>query len=165
MIFSCSPKHVFLQEFQYKIIHRYYPCDSKVAKWDKTVDAICKLCKVETANILHIFYNCKHSKDFWASLNIWLNHNNISNPQQSIIEAKIIILGIIPSAERSHALNHCLIYGKFFIHTCRKKNTTPTLPHFKLFYKRVLQAEKERLWALNKNWLFRELFQKLYDNL
>ena len=37
-------RDILLQEFQYKIIHRYYPCDSKIAKWDKTVEAICKLC-------------------------------------------------------------------------------------------------------------------------
>ena len=106
-----------------------------------------------------------NSKDFWAALNRWLNHYNISGPQQRLIEAKIIMLGIIPCDESSHALNHCLIYGKFFIHTCRKKNTSPDFSHFKFFYKRVLKAEKQRICTLNKNWLFEKVFQTLYETL
>ena len=60
-----SVKDIRIREFQYKIIHRFYACDSKVAKWDVTVKSNCKFCNNGIANILHTFYECRLALDFW----------------------------------------------------------------------------------------------------
>ena len=49
-------KDVKVCDLQLKIVHRFYACQSKVAKWDSSVNEICMHCGQGKGNILHTFF-------------------------------------------------------------------------------------------------------------
>lgn len=55
---KCVSEHK-IKDIQIKIIHRFYPCQSIVSKWDNTISNICKLCNKKPANIIHTLMNVK----------------------------------------------------------------------------------------------------------
>jgi len=60
-----------LQSFQFRILHRIFPCNYYVSRWNKTVDSNCEICK-ETDTLDHYFYYCVSSSKFWLSLCQWI---------------------------------------------------------------------------------------------
>ena len=63
-----SVSDIKIRELQLKIIHRFYPSQCLVSKWDKDVDEICYLCHTDVANTSHTFSECKVIIEFWNSL-------------------------------------------------------------------------------------------------
>ena len=157
-------KNIRIREFQHKITHRYYGCDSKVAKWDRTVPATCKLCKNGIANILHTFYECQVTQIFWENLEDWMN-SNIFTQNQIKLTALSVIIGDPTHLKTGHMLNHCLIYAKYFIHRQRQINKRPELRSFIPFYTIVLQTEKERYCMTGKLKQFSKIFGKISEKL
>ena len=109
-----------MREFQTKIVHRFYPSQNIVSKWDDNTSSICNICNKETANVLHTFFTCCHVKHFWEDIqkNIFEKCNSIT------VNCENVILGIVPYNIRIHSINHCIMYGKYFIHKERKRNLT-----------------------------------------
>ena len=53
-----------LAEFNFKLLHNIVPCGIKIAKWDKTVSALCDYCKMPE-NTEHMLYKCCRIKLLW----------------------------------------------------------------------------------------------------
>ena len=82
-------KDLHIREFQHKIVHRFYACNSTVAKWDNNVSANCALCDDCKANILHTFYSCKHVLSFWRELEHWFREHSLTvQPSQLTAQLK-----------------------------------------------------------------------------
>ena len=70
MKYDCAINYVeecttetFLQSLQFKIIHRYFPCNYRLHLWNIVEDSKCTYCNiVDTLN--HYFAECQVSRDF-----------------------------------------------------------------------------------------------------
>lgn len=160
--FRCT-NDINIKNFQLKILHRFYACQSLVSKWDKDTDQICILCKKEIANILHTFWGCENIKIFWKLISDWLTP--ILLQYTANLNHEKIFFGIIPYTVGNHCLNHCLFYCKQFIHQERKKQKSLTVQHFCNFYKNVLEREKSLYVLQNQGNLFHKLFDKILTRI
>ena len=57
-----------LAEFNFKILHRYLPCNYNLYKWKKRQDDICSLCGVKE-DIVHLLFNCVFARIIWDKIN------------------------------------------------------------------------------------------------
>jgi len=155
-------KDAKMREFQYKIIHRYYPSQNKVSKWDVTTSNICTLCNSEIADTVHTFYGCNLIRKFWNSIMQWLNNN--TNLSVSLL-CENVLLGVIPFKQSNHAVNHCLLYAKYFIHMEKANDKCPSLFNFLAYYKSKLVIERESYVVQDKVCAFSKSLGVIYDIL
>ena len=153
-------KDIRVREFQHKVLHRYYPCQSTVAKWDQETLQFCILCSDDIANIIHTFYNCIHVKTFWKDL------ENLFNQMPNFeieISCTQVMLGFVPYTEKNKCINHCIMYAKYFIHKERRKQVKPLYTVFRNYYKHILVIEKENYVIKGNCQLFKNIFNQLLD--
>ena len=150
-----------IKELQIKIIHRFYPCQTLVAKWDESVLSVCKMCEKENADIVHTFVKCPVISTFWQNVSDWIKSFEDSFSFEFNCES--ILLGILPYSLRSHKINHCLLYGKHFIHVNWLESCKPSFDKFLCYYMNVLQVEKELFTVRNERQMFTQQFGKMYE--
>ena len=68
-------KEVKLADFQYKINNKILVTNSFLFKIKKINNNGCSYCNEHSEIIEHLFLNCTNVKDFWCSLQDWLNNN------------------------------------------------------------------------------------------
>ena len=144
---------------QLKILHRFYPCQSLVSKWDKETSDICKLCKSESANLLHTFWECKIMKTFWNSISEWLTP--VIFQYTANLTCLNILFGLLPYTIGNHCSNHCLLYCKYYVHIEILNNKMPMLQKFQKYYKDILELERTIYVIRNEIDLYDKLFSKL----
>ena len=69
--YSCTTD-TQLQSFQYKILHRIFPCNKWLNIQKVIPSAQCQFCN-ELDDIEHYLCNCCHIVDFWTELEKWWN--------------------------------------------------------------------------------------------
>ena len=138
---------------QLKILHRFYPCQSLVSKWDSEVNEICNLCNLEKDTIYHMFCNCNQIKSFWNEIVFWLRMDKF--PELSETQ---ILFGILPYTASNHGINHCILHCKYFIHLEKINKTFPNLQHFLRYYKNIMKLEEEFYTIQNEKSLFNKIF-------
>ena len=133
-------RETFIQSFQYKIFHRFFPCNYTLAVWYKDKPETCMGCgSVDYPE--HYFYDCSLISPFWLLVKKWLH---------SVLEITIpfsmtdVLFGISnPSDDvMFDILNFCFIYGKWFIYQCKQSEQQICLPNFILLLKQKLVQEK-----------------------
>ncbi|MCP3901139.1 MAG: hypothetical protein GY707_15650, partial [Desulfobacteraceae bacterium] len=157
----CLNDHIVVS-FQIKILHRYYPCQKLIAKWDKNITGLCELCKKDESDIVHTFYGCEYSIKFWKSIqNILCTNHDFAID----LTKEIVLFGYTPYTIRLHSINHLIFYGKYYMHLeiCNKK--IPQVYQFVKFYKHVLDTEKEYYVARNNRHLYNILYSKVCNSL
>ena len=155
-------KDIKIRELQLQIVHRFYPCKSKISKWDPETKAECIYCRNKKANILHTFYECTVARAFWQTLNEWLKYNNLWSED---LTKENIILTVIPYKINTHAVNHMLLLAKYYINKETKAEKNISFPLFLTYYKHILFVEKE-IYILNDNIkVFNALFGKMLNSL
>ena len=55
----------YLKAFQYKVLNSILFTNKKLCKIGYTQDDKCSLCKTDSESLYHIFFECRHSKQFW----------------------------------------------------------------------------------------------------
>ena len=60
-------KDTSLQSLQYKILHRFFPCNAVIHKWYPHQSQLCIDCNTEDT-IEHYFYECNVILNFWGQL-------------------------------------------------------------------------------------------------
>ena len=151
-------KDIKIRELQLKIIHRFYPCQSLVAKWDSSQDAQCNYCKEHEANILHTFYECHFSTSFWEMFRNSIIANKIGRIH---LTRNDIIFGLIPYKISTHSINHMLMYAKFYIHMKKKNQERICFEYFLCYYKHILTVEKEIYCQNSDLKSFNTIFEKV----
>ena len=155
-------KDIKIRELQLQIVHRFYPCKSKISKWDPETKAECTYCRNKKANILHTFYECTVALAFWQTLNEWLKYNNLWSED---LTKENIILTVIPYKINTHAVNHMLLLAKYYINKETRAEKNISFPLFLTYYKHILFVEKE-IYILNDNIkVFNALFGKVLNSL
>ena len=69
------------REFQYKFIHDLLSNSYWLHKWKKKDTATCQFCNMsETENIVHMFWSCHKTEEFWGKMNAFCrNHQLLQN--------------------------------------------------------------------------------------
>ena len=160
--FQCT-NDLKIKELQMKILHRFYPCQSLVAKWDKETSKICYLCNEDVANIAHTFWKCKVISAFWDDILQWLMPAIFQ--YTSNLDSEKILFGILPYTVGNHCVNHCLFYCKYHIHVQQLNKKKTTLESFKTYYRNVLEVEQALYVLRNEKKLFDNLFKRVVNIL
>ncbi len=160
--YKCTKDHRIIS-LQIKIIHRFYPCQKLVSKWDCNVASQCKFCNESNCDIVHTFATCDKLRYFWDNLQNLINSIRSENHIQ--INTKIILFGLIPYTINSHFINHCIIHGKLFIHNEVQNNNLPAIKKFITYYKHILEIEREYLTERNDRHFYKIVFQKMSNQI
>ena len=129
-----------LQSFQYKIFHRFFPCNYTLSVWYRDHKQCCTFCK-DIDYPEHYFYHCRDTMAFWKSVQTWL---------RAIIGVEIhlnvdeVLFGIY-NANNDNVFdiyNMCILHGKWFIYTCKRDERQICFLTYIKFIKNKLQIEK-----------------------
>ena len=130
-----------LQWFQYRINHRILGTNYLLKKMNLIQDEMCTFCNNGAETIMHLFWTCQISKDFFARL---LNHiNNKCNTPITEWTAKDIIFG---SNKLDKPINTILLQAKLFLYYSKLKKIRP---NFEEFNKQLIgRYQSERFIAI-----------------
>lgn len=151
-----------LQTFQYKIFHRFFPCNYTLSIWYKDKNKVCNYCN-ETDYLDHYFFSCSYVKPLWLSIQGWWQ----TTLEMSIqLNASCILLGLPnPNGDNTiDILNLCILYAKWYIFACKKDNVLLFLPNYIKIVKDKLGIEKT-VCILNNDNTFEEKWSDFYDLL
>ena len=141
-------------DMQYKILHRCYATESIICKWDSNVLGICAKCQ-NKANILHNFYFCPDIKRFWQQIEGIAVENLRLSPVNLSVSDEIFgkYLGV-----QNELLNHMLLHAKYYLHSTKIQSRSISIVHFRNYYKKVLEREKEMYTLANRIKGFERIF-------
>ena len=118
----------------------------------------CTFCGETTENLIHLFWKCKHTWTFWEGTHRWICQN--VNGLESDTFSAALCLGIVDDIG-DLLLHHALLIARYYIHTCRLRNT---LPKLQIYTKKILSSmEIERQIAKDSNTL--NAFKKKWTRL
>ena len=133
----------FLKSFQYKILNYITFTNSRLAKIGYIPCDLCTFCNASPETRDHLFYLCKHAKEFWEQFEeFWMSITK----QNVSLSLKDIIVGVIET--NASLLNYLIVLGKYFIWNSRKQNN---FPKFYLFTSLIKTKFKTEHYIAAKN--------------
>lgn len=137
-VFSCyrkSTKDCKLLDFQYKFIYRIIYTKKELCKMNLVDDDICSFCKECREDILHVYFNCEHVKQFWSQIKTFINRN-------LNIELKFtkynVMFGFCTFV---HVINHILLSAKRFIYISSIKQENLLFDKFIILLRDICKVE------------------------
>ena len=163
--YSCS-REPYLQALQYRIIHRFLPCNKWLCNISIKNYNTCDRCgTVDT--IEHFLYSCQPVRTFWNEVETWWNS---VSPNPVVLTEKHVIFGFYYDLPHFENVNYLLILGKMYIYNCNLSENDVYFNTFLLMAKRKLEIEKiictnnQTLTKFNKKWsCIVENLTTLYD--
>lgn len=148
-----------VQTFQYQILHRYFPCNYWLSKWESNTAEICSRCK-ETDTLDHFFYKCETVLSFWKSFTTWWL--NCMNESVHLLNVHILF-GYYETSTNFKAVNFCILHAKRFIANMKYQEIVPYFYAFLVRLKQLLLIEKCICSRNGDTESFNKDFQKLVD--
>jgi hypothetical protein len=148
-----------IRTFQYKILFNLIPCNLYLFRIGKNNSDKCHLCD-GIDNITHYFYNCVDTKNFWSSLQNWLNN---MEGEHILITKDIAIIGI--TCKGKEMMNACLQLARWYIYTERLKQKSTFLYRFLCFLKYKVKIEKTICQKNNQMTQYEKTWQKIEEHL
>ena len=97
-------------------------------------------CHSEAESLLHFFWECEITQDFWINVFSWLKSCQIINIFPQVHTA----LGLRPDRSKNNLqINFCLLLAKHYIWLCKHKTTSPKLNGFLCYFKHIHTIEKK----------------------
>lgn len=155
-------RETYLQSFQYKIQHRFYPCNYTLSIWYKEHSNECTQCG-NVDYLEHFFYLCGNVNLLWKSIiNWWKNMLGCT----IMLCCNDVIFGISNGNEDPviDVMNLTILYAKYYIHMRKSNNDDIFFPDFLLFVKQKLEVEKMYCEINNIN-TFDKKWKVLYEHL
>ena len=148
-----------LQTLQYKIVHRIFPCNYWVAKWETETSEHCVRCQ-HVDYLEHYFYHCNVVNTFWKAFVTWWLNNMEDTVELSDID---ILFKYMGRTKWEKALNYCILYGKLFIVKANFVKHEPSLYTFLIQIRLALLSEKAICQKNGQLDIFKNNFGKLYE--
>ncbi len=126
-----------LQTLQYKILHRIYPCNYWVSKWEPNTNETCMNCNIPDT-IQHFFYHCSNVQPLWTHFKNWWEVNMQEQIELTEID---IIFGKIPVTKENKSLNLCILLAKQYIDRQKYINNVCSLYGLLLKIKHFISLE------------------------
>ena len=156
---ACRETHI--QSFQYKILHRFFPCQYTLSLWYKEENAKCKSCN-EIDYLEHYFYSCTPVNNFWKMVEKWW----LTILGTSVaLSAADVLLGIanFHNDDFINILNFCILYGKWYISRCKKDGVNISfIDYIKLLKDKLKLEEIESI--LNGDNIFEYKWSQFYNS-
>ena len=148
IILKKSCKYSYLQNFQFKLLHRIIPTNSFLHKIKLKNTNLCTFCKIHDETIEHLFFDCPVTQIFLKSLSKQLKqyYNNL------IFDKKDISLVL------SLLVNLILIIAKNYIFKCKLNEQWLNIVEFKhkiMWYRSLEQyisKKNNTILAFEKMW-------------
>jgi hypothetical protein len=119
-----------IKEIHFKILHKIYPVNDTLAKYTD-VDNSCSFCGIEDETLIHLFFQCIKTQNFWNSLLFYMGkHLDSSSPFQ--LKDIICYYKGKTSVSVNYIVNFFILFGKFFIHKQKFAKSMPSFSHFLL---------------------------------
>ena len=153
-----ADRNAKIKSFQFKIIHNIFPCNKTVSHWNESVHSNCYFCN-DVEDLCHYFYNCPCTRQFWDSLQTWINNIGINHT----FSCQSVLLGVISKVSAAEALNFTILQAKWYIYRKKMDQCLLKLPEFLQTLKYRLEAEK-RIYIKSKRLsVFKEIFSHIVD--
>ena len=155
-------RDTIIQSFQYKIFHRFFPCNYTLSIWYKDQEKYCQICK-EVDYPEHYFFCCKETTLFWKSIQTWLKSVLKVHLNLTVNE---IMLGIPNPCDDEiiDIFNYCILYGKWYIYSCKKDDTQMFILNYIKYIKDKLQIEKT-ICEMKKEDIFEKRWSLFYNSM
>ena len=118
LVFNIS-KDTYLQWFQTRILHRILGVKSLQFRMNITSDNLCTFCNEHEETLIHLFWECKYSKEIITYVSNILRQNKIL--PQTGITCQDLLLGVTKT--RTHEINILFLEIKRFLYICKQKKT------------------------------------------
>ena len=144
----------YLKAFQYKVLNSILFTNKKLCKIGYTQDDKCSLCKTDSESLYHIFFECRHTKQFWKEFQYYyytLTREFICLTLQDVIT------GILYT--NCPLLNYLILIAKLYLWGCRKNQTLRVITAFSSKVKIKYETEKyicvktNKTDKFNKKWV------------
>ena len=136
--------------FNFKLLHRRLPTNCFLKKVGLRDDDKCSFCNKETENLIHLFWRCEKTKNFWDSLFKWMQSCQLSLGEHNYLHINTA-LGLRPDRSKHKLqINFCCLIAKHHIWLCRLKEHPPNLNNFLLYLKHIYQIENNASTVKNK---------------
>ena len=154
-------RDTYIQSLQYKILHRYFNCNSNLFKWKIRKDPYCNECgNIDT--IEHFFYYCRVVNIFWNRIENWLKNIMEIYVKFTLLE---IILGITFKNSFAHLCNYIVLRAKHFIYIKKKYDEELFFIEFLLKLKGNITVEKNIMYKKGMQQKFDDIFGIVYNAL
>ena len=131
-----------LIDFNFRFLHRRLPTNSYLQKIGVKENGKCTFCHDEKEDLMHLFWKCQKTKNFWDNFSIWLQSCQILQPGSYL--DMTTALGLTPdsSSFKLH-INFCCLIAKNFIWICRSKECSPIHNNFLFYLRHIYQLENK----------------------
>ena len=158
--YSCC-REPYIQALQYRILHRFLPCN----KWlcDISIKSVntCDLCQgIDT--IEHFIYSCNSVRNYWNAIETWWN--SVSN-NPVVLTEKHVIFGLYYDLPYFENVNYILLLGKKYIYNCKLNGKEINFNTFLLILKKNLEIERIICTKTKSVEMFTKKWSKVTDNL
>ena len=124
---------------------RILPTNKKLFKYNLKETNLCDFCKSQIETTDHLFWECQHVQHLWCQLQNYLRDKEI-NYTLSKSEA---YLGTYTHV-KSDIINFITLLMKYYIFSCKYKETEPTFTVFKNYLSLRIKIEGEIAFSRDK---------------
>lgn len=150
-----------LQAFQYRVVHRFLPCNQFLKNIRIRRDDTCSFCP-EVDSIVHFLFTCPIVVTFWREVSSWFAREVDVQLQ---ISPRAFLFGVPDSLPQAKIINFIILFAKFFIY--RQKlfhQGSLDLTHFLRELRLRLQIEQYITNSENKRQIF-DKWRRIYTAL
>lgn len=131
-----SARDTKLQAFQFRVIHRFLPCNQFLKNIRITREDKCSFC-TDTDSIQHFLFTCTLVQDFWRQLISWFAR------EADIQLTRAFLFGVPTTLPQASVINFILLFSKFYIYRQELFHQgSLDLVHFLREFRTRLQVEK-----------------------
>ena len=127
----------YLKAFQYKVLNSILFTNKKLCKIGYTQDDKCSLCKTDSESLYHIFFECRHTKQFWKEFQYYFD---TLTREFVCLTLQDVITGILYT--NCPLLNYLILIAKLYLWGCRKNQTLLVITAFSSKVKIKYETEK-----------------------
>ena len=165
-IFSISyiiARETSIRSLQYKILHRFFPCNYTLNKWYPNNSMNCNVCN-EVDTLEHYFCKCKTVEHFWNSFFKWWFSATQMKLHLSCID---VLFGIYNpnGCILIDSYNYCILLAKFFIYRQKQDDKECSFYLYQIMLKNRLDAEYMLSNGNDTVNTFNEKWSEIYENL
>ena len=134
-----ATRNTKLQNFQFKLSHRITATNSFLFKCGLKETELCTFCTGTKESLLHLFWECTYTNNFWFSL---VNILESCGLNMQYINAPNIILGITNPLDPDNTNNQVILILKYYLYKCRCLGDKPSINGGIKYLKYCIKIEK-----------------------
>ena len=127
----------FSKAFQYKVLNSILFTNKKLCKIGYIQDDKCSLCKTDLESLYHVFFECRHTQQFWKEFQYY--YYTLTR-EFVCLTLQDVITGILYT--NCPLLNYLILIAKLYLWDCRSNQTLPVITAFSSKVKIKYETEK-----------------------